>query len=223
MSKKYQGKDVSNRVISRLTLYLGILKELKMSQDEVNSIELAAKMNTTAVQVRKDLSTFGEFGVRGKGYNILHLIQTIEEILGIDEENDIILVGYGRMGSMIASNTDVLGKGFKLVGVFEKSNDKIGTNIEELNLVVENIENCSEFIKKNNIETAILSVNSEYGQKVAESLVEAGIKAILNMTAFKLELPEEISVINADISAKLKELNFWRINPQIRKGGSAFE
>lgn len=223
MSRKYEGKDISGRVISRLTLYLGILKDLEKTQPEINSIELASKMNTTAVQVRKDLSTFGEFGIRGRGYNIPHLINTIEQILGIDEENELILVGYGKMGSMIASNTDVLGKGFKIIGIFEKDGKKVGKKLKDIDVTIKNMSECGKFIKENKVHTAILSVNSEYGQKVAEELVSYGIKAILNMTASKLELSKEISVVNSDISAKLKELNFWRINPQISKGGSDFE
>lgn len=212
MKSKYEAKDISDRIVARLTLYLGILKEMSKTKTEVNSGELSHKMNTTAVQVRKDLSTFGEFGVRGKGYNIVKLIEMIEAILGIDKTNDLILVGYGKMGTMIASNIDVLGKGFKLVGIFEKDLKKIGVKVEESNLIVRDIEECSTFIKENNIHSAILAVNSEYGQVVAENIVNSGIKAILNMTASKLELSNDISVVNSDISAKLQELNFWRLH-----------
>ena len=212
MKSKYEAKDISDRIVARLTLYLGILKEMSKTKTEVNSGELSHKMNTTAVQVRKDLSTFGEFGVRGKGYNIIKLIEIIENILGIDETNDLILVGYGKMGTMIASNIDVLGKGFKLVGIFEKDPKKIGTKIAEYDLIVKNIEECSSFIKENNIHSAILAVNSEYAQIVAKDIVDSGINAILNMTASKLELSNEISVVNYDISAKLQELNFWRLH-----------
>ncbi|CAM3175789.1 redox-sensing transcriptional repressor Rex [Streptobacillus ratti] len=218
MSKKYSAKEVSGRIISRLTLYLSILKDLERVKPEVNSIELSKKMNTTAVQVRKDLSTFGEFGVRGKGYNVSGLIREIESILGIDKENEVILLGYGNVGTMIARNTDVLGKGFKVTAIFDIDPNKIGQEIPNLDIKVSDASKCIDYIKENKVHTVILAVNSEFAQDVADELINAGIEAILNMTDYKLELNTTTAVVNADISAKLKELNFWRINPELRGG-----
>ena len=159
------------------------------------------------------MSTFGEFGVRGKGYDIDKLIEIIEDILGINKVNDLIVVGYGKMGEMITSNSKVLGKGFRIVGVFDNDPKKIDQEISG-NLKIQNVEEVEEFIKSssNRVETAILSVVKGQAQTAAENLVKNGIKAILNMTTYKLELPKNIVVVNMDISAKLQELNFWRIN-----------
>ena len=204
---KLKKMEISERVVQRLTEYLSILKEVRKQYNEINSIELAKIMNTTSAQVRKDLSTFGEFGVRGKGYDIDNLIEIITKILGIDKINNVIIVGHGKMGEMLSSNLDVLGEGFKIVG-------KTAAN----NLIVQDIQNVDEFIKnmKNNsdtrIEMAILAVVKEQAQIAAEGLVKSGISAILNMTTYKLELDKNIKVVDIDISAKLQELNFWRIN-----------
>jgi len=170
-------------------------------------------MDTTSAQVRKDLSTFGEFGVRGKGYDIDKLIEIIEDILGINKVNDLIVVGYGKMGEMITSNSKVMGKGFRIVGVFDNDPQKIDHEISG-NLKIQNVDEVEDFIKNssNKVETAILSVVKEQAQTAAEKLVKNGIKAILNMTTYKLELPKNVVVVNMDISAKLQELNFWRIN-----------
>ena len=209
--------EISERVVQRLTEYLSILKEARKQDSEINSIELAKIMNTTSAQVRKDLSTFGEFGVRGKGYDIDNLIEIITRILGIDKTNDVIIVGHGKMGEMLSSNLDVLGEGFKIIGIFDKDNDKIG-KIAANNLVVQDIKNIGEFIKnmKNDsnikINMAILAVVKEQAQIAAEGLVKNGISAILNMTTCKLELDKNVKVVDMDISAKLQELNFWRIN-----------
>lgn len=219
MEKKYDPKDISSRIVGRLTQYLGILKELSKKRIEINSDELAQKMNTTAVQVRKDLSTFGEFGVRGRGYNIKHLIEIIENILGIDFENEIILVGYGKMGSMLTSNSDVLGKGFKIIGVFDKDKNKIGEKIENLDLIVKSEKEMEDFIRKTEVKAVILAVNSEYAQEITERLVNVGINGILNMTAAKLEVEAQVAIVNADISARLQEMNFWRNHPTLPKGG----
>ena len=214
---KLKKLEISERVVQRLTEYLSILKEVRKQYNEINSIELAKIMNTTSAQVRKDLSTFGEFGVRGKGYDIDNLIEIITKILGIDKINNVIIVGHGKMGEMLSSNLDVLGEGFKIVGIFDKDKNKIGKAAAN-NLIVQDIQNVDEFIKnmKNNsdtrIEMAILAVVKEQAQIAAEGLVKSGISAILNMTTYKLELDKNIKVVDMDISAKLQELNFWRIN-----------
>ena len=214
---KLKKLEISERVVQRLTEYLSILKEARKQDSEINSIELAKIMNTTSAQVRKDLSTFGEFGVRGKGYDIDNLIEIITRILGIDKTNDVIIVGHGKMGEMLSSNLDVLGEGFKIIGIFDKDNDKIG-KMAANNLVVQDIKNIGEFIKnmKNDsnikINMAILAVVKEQAQIAAEGLVKNGISAILNMTTCKLELDKNVKVVDMDISAKLQELNFWRIN-----------
>ena len=132
---KLKKSDISDRVVQRLTDYLSILKEVRKYEEGINSIELSKIMDTTSAQVRKDLSTFGEFGVRGKGYDIEKLIEIIEEILGINKVNDVIIVGHGKMGEMITSNSKVLGKGFKIVGVFDKDREKIGVKISDLKML----------------------------------------------------------------------------------------
>ena len=210
---KLKKMEISDRVVQRLTEYLSILKEVRKYEDGINSIELSKIMDTTSAQVRKDLSTFGEFGVRGKGYDIDKLIEIIEDILGINKVNDLIVVGYGKMGEMITSNSKVLGKGFRIVGVFDNDPQKIDHEIPG-NLKIQNVDEVEDFIKNstNKVETAILSVVKEQAQTAAEKLVKNGIKAILNMTTYKLELPKNVVVVNMDISAKLQELNFWRIN-----------
>ena len=214
---KLKKLEISERVVQRLTEYLSILKEARKQDNEINSIELAKIMNTTSAQVRKDLSTFGEFGVRGKGYDVDKLIEIITEILGIDKINNVIIVGHGKMGEMLSSNLDVLGEGFKIVGIFDKDSNKIG-KIAANDLIVQDIRNVGDFIKnmKNDsntkIDMAILAVVKEQAQIAAEGLVKNGISAILNMTTYKLELGENVKVVDMDISAKLQELNFWRIN-----------
>jgi len=189
---KLKKMEISDRVVQRLTEYLSILKEVRKYEDGINSIELSKIMDTTSAQVRKDLSTFGEFGVRGKGYDIDKLIEIIEDILGINKVNDLIVVGYGKMGEMITSNSKVMGKGFRIVGVFDNDPQKIDQEISG-NLKIQNVDEVEDFIKNssNKVETAILSVVKGQAQTAAEKLVKNGIKAILNMTTYKLELPKK--------------------------------
>ena len=220
LNKSYMLHDISNIVVVRLTQYLSILNEVKKEKENINSIELAKKMKSTSAQVRKDFSIFGGFGVRGKGYNIDRLIDIIEHILGIDFTNEIVLIGHGKMGSMISSNTDVLGKSFKIIGVFDKDNKKIGNKIASLNLLVESVDNLENFIKKHNVEQVILSVIQEEAQAVTDLLIKNGVKSILNLTAYKLDVPDNVVVISADLSSKLQELNFWKNHISIWSNGA---
>ena len=212
---KFKKLEISEKVIQRLTEYLSILKDVQKYENEINSIELSKIMNTTSAQVRKDLSTFGDFGVRGKGYDISKLIEIIEDILGINKVNNVIIVGHGKMGEMISSNRNVLGKGFQIVGIFDKDKNKIGKVVSD-NLEIRDVNDVEEFRENfcGEVDTAILAVVKEQAQFAAEQLVKNGIKAILNMTTYKLELGSDITVVNIDISAKLQELNFWRLNKE---------
>ena len=212
---KFKKLEISEKVIQRLTEYLSILKDVQKYENEINSIELSKIMNTTSAQVRKDLSTFGDFGVRGKGYDISKLIEIIEDILGINKVNNVIIVGHGKMGEMISSNRNVLGKGFQIVGIFDKDKNKIGKVVSD-NLEIRDVNDVKEFRENfcGEFDTAILAVVKEQAQFAAEQLVKNGIKAILNMTTYKLELGSDITVVNIDISAKLQELNFWRLNKE---------
>ncbi|MCP1224587.1 redox-sensing transcriptional repressor Rex [Sebaldella sp. S0638] len=207
---KLKRDDISDRVIQRLTKYLSILHDMKKYEEYINSSELSKIMNTTSAQIRRDLSTFGEFGIRGKGYDIENLISIIERILGIDRINKVILVGHGKVGEMLTSNTEVLGKSFNIVEVFDKSPSKVGKEIKDLNIKIKDIKDIDGELGKLNVDTAILSVIKEQAQIVTDILVKNNIKGILNFTTYKLETPDDVAVVDVNISANLQELNFWK-------------
>ena len=207
---KLKRNDISDRVIQRLTKYLSILHEMKKYEEYINSAELSKIMNTTSAQIRRDLSTFGEFGIRGKGYDIENLILIIERILGIDRTNKVILVGHGKVGEMLTSNTEVLGKSFSIIDVFDKSPSKVGKDIKDLDIKIKDIKDIDNEIAKLNVDIAILSVIKEQAQIVADILIKNNIKGILNFTTYKLETPDDVAVVDVNISANLQELNFWK-------------
>ena len=206
---KLKRDDISDRVIQRLTKYLSILHDMKKYEEYINSSELSKIRNTTSAQIRRDLSTFGEFGIRGKGYDIENLISIIERILGIDRINKVILVGHGKVGEMLTSNTEVLGKSFNIVEVFDKSPSKVGKEIKDLDIRIKDIKDIDSELGRINVDTAILSVIKEQAQIVTDILVKNNIKGILNFTTYKLETPEDVAVVDVNISANLQELNFW--------------
>ncbi len=207
---KLKRDDISDRVIQRLTKYLSILHDMKKYEEYINSSELSKIMNTTSAQIRRDLSTFGEFGIRGKGYDIENLILIIEKILGIDRINKVILVGHGKVGEMLTSNTEVLGKSFNIIDVFDKSPSKVGKDIKDLNIKIKDIKDIDNKLVKLNVDIAILAVIKEQAQIVTDILIKNNIKGILNFTTYKLETPEDVAVVDVNISANLQELNFWK-------------
>lgn len=207
---KLKRDDISDRVIQRLTKYLSILHDMKKYEEYINSTELSKIMNTTSAQIRRDLSTFGEFGIRGKGYDIENLISIIEKILGIDRINKVILVGHGKVGEMLTSNIEVLGKSFNIIEVFDKSPSKVGKDIKDLNIKIKDIKDIDNKLVKLNVDIAILAVIKEQAQIVTDILIKNNIKGILNFTTYKLETPEDVAVVDVNISANLQELNFWK-------------
>ncbi len=199
---------ISPKVIERLTKYLRCLENLT-PEDYISSEELADKMGFTAAQVRKDLSNFGEFGVRGKGYQIRTLHSDIEKILGVHKTNNIVIIGLGRLGSALISESEFTKESFNIVGVFDNSPDKIGTEVRGLK--VRDIKEIPYFLKsKEKVEIAIVTVPKYAAQEVTDFIVKSGIKAILNFTPVNLEAPENVAIQNIDLYAKLQELNYWK-------------
>ena len=199
---------ISPKVIERLTKYLRCLENLT-PEDYISSEELAEKMGFTAAQVRKDLSNFGEFGVRGKGYQIRTLHSDIEKILGVHKTNNIIIIGLGRLGSALLSESEFTKESFNIVGIFDNSEEKIGKEVKGLK--VRDIKEIPYFLQsKDKVEIAIVTVPKFAAQEVTDYIVNAGIKAVLNFTPVNLEAPETVAVQNIDLYAKLQELNYWK-------------
>lgn len=200
---------ISPKVIERLTKYLRCL-ENSDGEDYISSKDLADKMGFTAAQVRKDLANFGEFGIRGKGYKVNTLYNDIEKILGINKINNVIIVGFGRLGSALYSESEFTKQRFNVVGIFDNSELKIGKSLK--NIEIKNISELSNEISKysESVDIAILTVPKFVAQEVSELIAESGIKAILNFAPIKLNLPESVVVENIDLYAKLQEINYWK-------------
>lgn len=199
---------ISPKVIERLTKYLRCLENLPQ-EDFISSEELADKMGFTAAQVRKDLSNFGEFGVRGKGYQVRTLHSDIEKILGVHKTNNVIIVGLGRLGGALFSEPEFTKESFNIVGLFDNSPNKVGTEISGIK--IRDTKDLAYFVEsKEGVETAILTVPKIAAQDITDTLVKHGIRAILNFAPVQLNVPENVVVENIDLYAKLQELNYWK-------------
>ena len=203
-----QAKLISKAVIKRLPRYRRYLGELKKKGvEKISSKDLSELIGYTASQIRQDLNNFGGFGQQGYGYSVANLYDEIGNILGLNREYKIVVVGYGRLGQAMASYIDKNEKQFHIAGIFDVSN-KV-KDVEFKDAFVSTCEDLKDFVRKNEIDIAVITVPREKGQIVADTLVDAGIKGIWNLSSVDLELPERISVENVHMSDSLHALAYY--------------
>lgn len=202
-----ENKRISGAVIRRLPRYYRYLGELLDSGVErISSNELSERMKVTASQIRQDLNNFGGFGQQGYGYNVEYLHSEIAKILGIDKCHNMIIVGAGNLGQAIANYGDFAKRGFLVKGIFDINPELNGMSVR--GIPVRMFYEMPEFIKKNEIEIAALTIPKESAIEVANILKDAGIKAIWNFAHIDLNLPSEITVENVHLSESLMRLSY---------------
>jgi len=172
-----------------------------------SSQELGERLGISAAQIRKDLSQFGEFGKQGTGYNIDFLIKQLSKILHIEQEWDVVVIGAGDIGSAVARYKGFQNRGFRVAMVFDDNPEKIGTRIGEF--TVGDANHLTDSIKKARIQVAMISVPASNAQNVADRLVEAGIKAILNYAPINLNVPADVNVQYIDPSIHLQRMTYY--------------
>ena len=197
-------KQISDNVIQRLPKYYRYLQELTGSHiTRVSSKTISEALHLTASQVRQDLSLFGEFGQQGYGYDTEHLKNCIKDILGLNLEHKAIIIGGGRIGQALADY-----KGFKLQNVIikavfdiETSHIKVANDIEILNY-----STLEDYLKNNQIDIAIISVQKELAEEIAKKVIELGVKSIWNFAPIDLYFGDNIVCENINMSESLMRL-----------------
>ncbi len=194
--------------IRRLSVYTRCL--LQLEEDGVKTIsseELAERFNLNSAQVRKDLAYFGEFGVRGTGYYVSGLKAELQKILGLDREWQVALVGYGNLGSALFHYKGFTRQGFRITVIFDADPQKAGRSVEGVPIL--SLRELSQEAKGRNLQIGIIAVPAESAQAVAERLVAAGVKAILNFAPSRLKIPKDVRLQNVDLSIELETLSFY--------------
>ncbi|MEW6266454.1 MAG: redox-sensing transcriptional repressor Rex [Thermodesulfobacteriota bacterium] len=194
--------------ITRLSLYSRNLEELEHEDVKVVSSEkLAERCGVNSAQIRKDLAYFGEFGVRGVGYYVRDLLYEIKKILGLNKDWNLGLVGIGNLGSALIAHENFARQGYRFVAAFDIDPIKIGKKLPT-GLVVEHIDRLKEVKVRSNIEIGVISTPASRAQEVANRLIEASIRAILNFAPVHIQVPKGFSVENVDFSVKLDNLAY---------------
>jgi len=193
--------------IRRLSHYLRSLEDLEGSGSEtVSSEELAIRGQTTAAQVRKDLSHFGSFGKRGLGYKVEELRQRLRQILGVDRTWKVALVGAGRIGSALFEYPAFESRGYQCVAIVDSDPEKIG--VRWSNLEIQGPDRFESLLQELGVELVILAVPARAAQEMAERAVKAGIKGILNFAPIRLKVPAHVPVEDVNLVMQLEALSF---------------
>ncbi len=208
-------RNISKLVVKRLPIYLRILDQLVQRDVElISSKELSNESGFTAEQIRKDLAYFGAFGTRGAGYDTVFLRDKIKKIIGLDTKTNAIVVGGGNLGTALTRYNAKRNPYVNIVAVFDSDKDLIGFEID--GIAIHSIDNMPAIVKKNNIKVAILAVPASVAQKTADLLVHSGIIAILNFAPFKLSVPDQVRVHNADLTIELQSLIYYSTTEEER-------
>ncbi|MFA5238654.1 MAG: redox-sensing transcriptional repressor Rex [Phycisphaerae bacterium] len=198
---------IPDETVRRLPLYLrGLQSLLEKGQNSISSKGLADFLGVNPWQIRKDFSYFGDFGTRGVGYKVEHLVKQIRKILKLGAVRKAALVGVGNLGLAVMAYQGFKVYGFEVVAAFDVDSKKIGKKIN--NITIENVSNIKT-LKKRKINLGIIAAPREAAQGTAEALVKAGVKGILNFSPCYITVPGKIKVITIDIAMDLARLPYY--------------
>lgn len=201
-------QTISKATIDRLPLYY---RTLRLAQDDgmdiISSDELGRRLELTSEQIRKDLALFGQFGKKGVGYYVNELKFNVGKILGLDNHWNIAIVGIGHLGVALANYQNFIALGFNLVALFDNDPNIIGKTVNHVK--VKSIDDLPEYAKKLKIDIGVIAVPAQFAQQVADKLVKANIKGIWNFAPVKMRVPEDVKIVNEDLSVGLSRLSYY--------------
>jgi redox-sensing transcriptional repressor len=197
----------SRASVGRLSLYLrrleGLLRE---GTTKVSSSQLGEALGVTDAQVRKDLAYLGHLGHPGIGYAAGELIAAIRRALGIDREWGVALAGVGNLARALLRYHGFAERGFRVVALFDADPVKVGQRVE--GLPVHGPEAMATVIAATGAELGVLAVPAESAQAVADDLIAAGVRGLLNFAPAVLRVPPGVSVVSVDLTVQLEQLAF---------------
>ena len=199
---------VPEGTVTRLCDYLRVLTMMeRRNQTKASSEEIGSWAGVKASQVRKDLSYFGEFGRRGLGYEVPKLRLHVQDILGVRHRRPAVVIGAGNLGTALTRYTGFPAHGFEIVAVYDSDPARVGHRLGSLR--VSAIADLPDTVEYLGIQIAILTVPEHAAQEVADFVIRAGIKAIVNFAPLLLTVPPDVHVRNVDLARELETLCFY--------------
>ncbi len=205
-------RHLSALTVKRMPVYLRALNEMSAAGVEVvSSADLARSTGLTSEQIRKDLAMLGGFGTRGVGYRTDALRTTIRDVLGLEREVAVGLVGAGHLGTALARYNESRRQQPRIVAIFDVDPAKIGQRLG--GCVVQPMALVADCVQRLRIRLAIIAVPARVAQEVAEILVQAGCDALLNFAPLRLSLADGVRVHNVDLAMELEALAYYVREP----------
>ncbi len=198
-------KVISEAVVKRLPRYYRYLEHLEQEGVmKVSSGKLAQLLGVTASQVRQDFCNFGGFGQHGYGYDVANLKKNLAEILGLNKNYNMIIIGAGNIGRALAGYKNFAGEGFHVCALFdiEVRDKEIG------GIPVYSMEKLADYIKDKGCDIAVIATQKGVAADIADRLVALGVKSIWNFAPIDLDLPEDVAVENIAMSESLYVLSY---------------
>jgi redox-sensing transcriptional repressor len=200
--------QVSELTTNRLSVYLRCLTSLEAAGvKSVSSKALADQFHLNAAQIRKDLAHFGEFGTRGVGYQVAVLRAHLREILGLDRSIGVAIIGAGNLGRALADYPGFRREGFSVVGLFDANPMKIGRHSRG-GVPIYDIRALQSRAGPDTIGIAVVAVPAASAQAVVDTVVAAGVKAILNFSPGTITVPTDVKLKSVDLTVSLESLSF---------------
>ena len=211
--------EIPSVVIDRLPLYTRALSSLQAEGREVvSSQELGGRLGVTPAQIRKDLSYFGRFGKQGRGYNVGKLLEELHRILGLDRQWRMALVGVGKLGRAILGYEGFAPQGFRIVEAFDADPKRIGETMD--GLLVKDSGEIQAVLARNPVDVGIVAVPAEIAQNVIDTLVECGVRAILNYAPIAARVPVTVHIKRVEPVLALQSMTYHLKNePRQVAGG----
>jgi len=199
---------IPKATITRLSLYCRQLELLEFDGYRmVSSEKLAWLCQVNPPQVRKDLGYFGEFGVRGVGYEVRDLMLEIKKILAVNRDWNMGIVGIGNLGSAIVQHQNFPTRGFNFVAAFDSAPQKIGKVLPP-DLKIKDVKALKDTVEELNIEIGVITTPAPVAQDVADLFLDAKVNAIINFSPTQIHVPEGCLVENIDFTIKLDILTY---------------
>ncbi len=201
-------KNLPHKTVERLSQYRRILlNSLKSGKDHIFSHEIASLLHITPVQVRRDIMLIGYNWTHRKGYNINGLIELIGKIIDTEKGQKVALVGVGNLGRAIINYLSAQKTKLSIVAVFDNNPEKVGKKFSGVTCY--HIDDINKIVKKEDITIGVLTVPPDTAAEAADSLVQAGIKGILNYASTPLNVPEDVYLEEYDIITSLEKVSFF--------------
>lgn len=203
-----EAEEVSPLTLNRLSFYLRCLRHLQeQGVKRISSQEMARRYHLSATQIRKDLAQFGEFGIRGVGYDVDELAAHLNELLGLDRQHAMLIVGMGNLGSALAQYLGFNYGSFHVVAGVDRDPAKIGRDMG--GFVIRSTDELEAVVLESGAEIGVLAVPAEAAQENYDRLADAGIKAVLNFAPVRVKRRPGVPLKNVDLRINLEELAFF--------------